>query len=378
MREQRPGASSRRAFTVQGGIHAESCNDDGVRDRRRAAGDRAASAQQEINLTVAAGQPLRAMKPLAMVSEFYIPEVEKRIKAAGLNIKINWKEAYAGSLLKPTFVLKGVQDGIADIGFEPTIFHPDKLPLEQISFVTPFVTSDVVMVGKAIDKLHATLPEYRAQYDKFGVIRLAGSSFDSYELFSTFPVKKFDDIKGKKIATAGAALQWLRGTGATPVQSNMTLYYNNAKTGVIDGFIIFPSSIPGMKYPEAAPYVTKVGFGAQYAAALIINKDVYAKLPPALQKILREAGAGLDRGRRQGAARRRQRRLRVGDQRSPTARSSMLPRDEQVKWANAMPNIAKEWAERTDKEGLPGTKVLAAYMDELRKAGAKPVRDWDK
>ena len=134
-----------------------------------------ASAQQEINLTVAAGQPLRAMKPLAMVSEFYIPEVEKRIKAAGLNIKINWKEAYAGSLLKPTFVLQGVQDGIADVGFEPTIFHPDKLPLEQITFVTPFVTTDVVLVGKTMDKLHATIPAMGAQYDKFGVIRIAGS-----------------------------------------------------------------------------------------------------------------------------------------------------------------------------------------------------------
>jgi TRAP-type C4-dicarboxylate transport system substrate-binding protein len=247
-----------------------------------------ASAQTEVNLTIAAGQPLRAMRPLEMVSSYFVPEVTKRAQAAG--IKINWKEAYAGSLLKPTFVLKGVQDGIADIGFEPTIFHPDRLPLEQISFVTPFATSDVVMVGKAIDKLHATFPEYPAQYDKFGVIRLAGSSYDSYELFSTFPVAKFDDIKGKKIATAGAALQWLRGTPATPVQSNMTLYYNNAKTGVIDGFIIFPSSIPGMKYPEAAQHVTKVGFGAQYAAALIINKDFNAKLPPALQKILREVG----------------------------------------------------------------------------------------
>lgn len=337
----------------------------------------AAYAQQEINLTVAAGQPLRAMRPLQMVSDFFIPEVERRIKAANLNIKINWKEAYAGSLLKPTFVLKGVQDGIADIGFEPTIFHPDKLPLEQISFITPFTTSDVVMVGKTIDKLHASIPEYRAQYDKFGVIRLAGSSYDSYELFSTFPVHKFDDVKGKKIATAGAALQWLRGTGATPVQSNMTLYYNNAKTGVIDGFIIFPSSIPGMKYPEAAPHVTKVGFGAQYAAALIINKGVYAKLPPALQTILREAGQAwtaaadkvqLDLGNK-------------GFESVPQfsgASNFVLPRSEQEKWANAMPNIAKEWAERTDKEGLPGSKALALYMDEVRKAGAKPVRDWDK
>lgn len=338
-----------------------------------------AFAQQEIELTVAAGQPTRAMRPLAMVSTFFIPEVDKRIKAAGLDkkYKIKWKEAYAGSLLKPTFVLQGVSDGVADIGFEPTIFHPDKLPLEQISFVTPFATSDVVLVGKTIDKMHEKFPEYSAQYDKFGVIRLAGSSYDSYELFTTFEVKKFEDIKGKKISTAGAALQWLRGTGATSVQSNMTQYYNNSKTGVIDGFIIFPSAIPGMKYPEAAPYVTKVGFGAQYAAALIINKGVYNKLPPEIRTILHEAGKAwtaaadkvqFDAGNEGFAS--------VTSY--PNGKTFVLPPSEQGEWAKAMPNIAKEWAEKLDKQGLPGSKVLAAYMDELRAAGAKPVRDWDK
>ncbi len=169
----------------------------------------------------------------------------------------------------------------------------------------------------------------------------------------------------------------MRGTPATPVQSNMTLYYNNAKTGVIDGFIIFPSSIPGMKFPEAAPYVTKVGFGAQYAAALIINKDFHAKLPPALQKILKEAGEAWT-----AAADKIQ--LDLGNEgfesvpKFPNGKNFVLPREEQVKWANAMPNIAKEWADRADKDGLPATKVLGAYMDELRKSGAKPVRDWDK
>jgi TRAP-type C4-dicarboxylate transport system substrate-binding protein len=338
-----------------------------------------AFAQQEIQLTVAAGQPLRAMRPLQMVEDFFIPEVDQRMKAAGLDkkYKINWKTAWAGSLLKPTQVLEGTRDGITDIGFEPTIFHPDKLPLEQISFLTPFTTSDVVQVGKAIDALHASLPEYKAQYDKFNVVRLGGSSYDSYELFSTFPVKKFEDIKGKKIATAGAALQWLRGTPATPVQSNMTLYYNSAKTGVIDGFIIFPSSIPGMKYPEAAPHVTKVGFGAQYAAALIINKGVYDKLPPEIRKVLHEAGqawtAAADKVM-----------IELGDSGFKSVstfqggEAYVLPREEQVKWANAMPNIAKEWAASMDKQGLPGSKALATYMAEMRKAGAKPVRDWDK
>jgi TRAP-type transport system periplasmic protein len=338
-----------------------------------------AAAQQEIQLTVAAGQPLRAMRPLQMVEDFFIPEVNKRMAAAGLDkkYKINWKTAWAGSLLKPTQVLEGTRDGITDIGFEPTIFHPDKLPLEQISFVTPFSTSDVVQVGKALDALHASIPEYKQQYDKFNVVRLGGSSFDSYELFTTSPVKQFQDIAGKKIATAGAALQWLRGTPATPVQSNMTLYYNSAKTGVVDGFIIFPSAIPGMKFPEAAPHVTKVGFGAQYAAALIINKGVYDKLPAEVRKVLHEAAQAwtaeadkvmIDLGN-------------AGFKSVPSfpgGQAYELPRAEQAKWANAMPNIAKEWAANMEKQGLPGNKALTAYMNEIRKAGAKPVRDWDK
>lgn len=338
-----------------------------------------AFAQQEITLTVAAGQPLRAMKPLNLVHTFFVPEVDKRVKAAGLDkkFKITWKEAYAGSLLKPTRVFQGVSDGIADIGFSPTIFHPDKLPLEQITFVTPFATTDVVLIGKTMDKMHATFPEYSAQYDKYGLIRLAGSSFDSYELFLTAPIKTFADVTGKKVATAGAALQWLRGTGATPVQSNMTLYYNNAKTGVIDGFIIFPSAIPGMKYPEAAPYVVKVGFGAQYAAALIVNKGVFNKLPSELQKILREVGQDWT-----AAADKVQ--LDAGNAgydsvtKFPKGEKIILSDAERKKWADAMPNIAKEWAERLEKEGQPGNKVLAAYMDALREAGVKPIRDWDK
>jgi TRAP-type C4-dicarboxylate transport system substrate-binding protein len=334
-----------------------------------------AYAQKEVSLTVAAGQPLRAMRPLAMVNSFYVPEVTKRALAAG--IKINWKEAYAGSLLKPTFVLKGVQDGIADIGFSPTIFHPDKLPLEQITFHTPFVTNDVQLVGKVMDKLHATIPAMGAQFDKFGVIRLAGSSFDTYDLFTTFPLNKFEDIKGKKIATAGAALQWLRNTGATPVQSNMTLYLNNAKTGVIDGFIIFSSATPGMKYPDGAPYVTRTGFGAQYAAALIVNKATFNKLPPELQKILRDVG-------KEWTDRADKVQFDAGNSgyamatKFPNGKTFDLPRAEQVKWANAIPNIAKEWAARADKDKLPGTQVLSSYMDAMRAAGAKPVRDWDK
>lgn len=335
-----------------------------------------ATAQEKINLTVAAGQAPRALKPLQLVTDVFIAEINKGIKQAGLNVEIVWKEAYAGSLLKPTRVLEGVKDGIAEVGFEPTIFHPDKLPLENITFMAPFLTNDVSMVSKAMNKMHATFPEYTAQYAKFGTVRLGGNSYDSYELISTFPVKKVEDLKGKKIGTAGAALSWIRGTGAVPVQSNMMEYYNSTKTGVFEGFIIFTSAHPGMKYPEVAPYTVKVGFGAQYAAAMIINQSVFNKFPPALQKIFRDAGqkwgeesdkAMQDAGQ-------------TGLQAVGGFKGQVLefPREEQIKWAKMMPNIAKEWAQKLDGQGLPGTKALAAYMDEMRRLGAKPARDWDK
>lgn len=335
-----------------------------------------ASAQDKINLTIAAGQAPRALKPLQLVTDVFIAEINKGIKEAGLKVEITWKEAYAGSLLKPTRVLEGVRDGIAEVGFEPTIFHPDKLPLENITFVVPFVTGDVSMVSKAMNKMHATFPEYVAQYAKFNTVRLGGNSYDSYELISTFPVRKVEDVKGRKLGTAGAALAWIRGTGAVPVQSNMMEYYNSTKTGVFEGFIIFPSSHPGMKYPEVAPYTVKVGFGAQYAAAMIINKGVYDKFPSALQKIFMAAGQKW--GEEADKAMQDAGQSGLSSVAGFKGQVIEFPREEQVKWAKMMPNIAKEWAQKLDAQGLPGTKALVAYMDEMRRLGAKPARDWDK
>ncbi|MGE3246558.1 MAG: TRAP transporter substrate-binding protein DctP [Beijerinckiaceae bacterium] len=337
-----------------------------------------AAEARNYRLTVAAGQPTRALANLGLVEKFFVPEIEKRIKAAGLKDSVQFRQAYAGTLLKPRAVLLGVQDGIADIGYEPTLFHPDKLPLEQVSFAVPFCTDDVLKVSKAIDHLHATIPEMRAQYDKFKVERLSGGSFDTYQFFTSFKAEKLEDLKGHKLGSTGAILQWLRLPGVTSVDSNMMEYYNSTKTGVYDGFIIFYSAAPAMKYPEAAPFVQDVNFGAMYAAALIANKSSMSRLPKEIQKIIRDVA------KEWGPA---------GDKAYADAGASGLAKSKQMfknatfikwsdaerkKWAMAMPNIAKEWAERTDKAGQPGTKVLKAYMDSLRRQGVNCLRQWDK
>jgi TRAP-type transport system periplasmic protein len=333
---------------------------------------------REYKLTTAAGQPTRAIPSLDVFSKWAVPEINKRLKAAGSKNTVAFKEAYAGTLLKPRRVLLGVQDGIADIGFVPALFHPDKLPLEQISFVTPFCTSDVSKPTKAYRALFKQLPDMAKAYAKFNVERIAGNTIDSYQFFTSFPFKKVEDLNGKKLAATGALLDMYKGLGVTTVDSNMMEYYNSTKTGVYQGFIIFGSATIPMKYPESAPYVTKADFGSTYTNVIVMNKDSLKRLAPDVRKVLREVMTEWeDKGDTATAAKAKW--SFEGSQKAfKDAKFYVLPDEERKKWAMKMPNVAKQWAERMDKKGLPGTKALKIYMDALRAEGVKCMRDWDK
>lgn len=50
--------------------------------------------------------------------------------------------------------------------------------------------------------------------------------------------------------------------------------------------------------------------------------------------------------------------------------------EDRAAWANAMPNIAQEWAATLNDNGEPGTEMLEAYLGKLEAAGFVGVRDW--
>lgn len=342
-----------------------------------AAGLSAPAAAETFTLTVAAGQNPAALPSLATVRDYFVPEVNRRLEEMGSEHSINFREAYSGSLLRAGAVFQGVSDGLADIGYIPTLFHPDRLALEQVSFQAPFCTDDLDVVTAAMQQLYDTIPAMQQQYAQHGQVRLAGTGVDSYQLMATFPVRTLEDVDGRRVGTAGAALQWLRGVGAVPVSSNMMEYYNSTRTGVYEGFIVMASTMPGMRYPEAAPYINQVGFGAMYAVSLSMNQASLERLPEDVQQVILEVGR--DYGTQadaayMGAADR-------GYGALPDFEDTEVvefPDEERQRWAEAMPNIAQEWAAAQDEAGLPGTEVLNGYMAALRDAGVTCARDWDQ
>jgi TRAP-type C4-dicarboxylate transport system substrate-binding protein len=334
----------------------------------------AAAAPQEIKITVGSGHP-----PLSgavkEIRDLFIPEVDKRLAASG-KYKITWTEAYAGTIAKPPGVLKAVEDGAMDVGHVPFLFNGDKLPLEQITYVTPFGPEDSVKLNEVILRLRKAVPEMDAQLLKHKQILLAPLPTDAYQIVAKKPVSKVEDLRGMKLGTAGQAGNWVRDTGVVAVSGDLTTFYNSMQTGVYEGIITFDTAVSAYKFYEVAPYIVKVGFGAQYASGLTVNerrwkgfpqevKDAFLAAAPLYEKKVslyyKDAGeASLKNAVEKGA------------------KIVAFPAEERAKLAKLLPNIAKEWAAAADAKGLPGTKTLVTYMQLCREAGIPHARQWDK
>lgn len=338
------------------------------------AGATLAAKAETVNITVAAGHP-PVFRWVKHVNQTFIPTVNKALE--GSDITVNWSEHYGGSLAKVGGVLEAVEAGLAEIGLVSSLFEAAKLSPQNVTYFTPFVSSNATAISDLMDKLHEENAELRRSWEDNNLEYLgAAIGIDDYLLMTNFPVKSLDDLKGKKIGAPGPAVNWLKGTGAVGVSGNLTTYYNELQTGVYDGVIVFATAaVPGKLY-EVAPFVTKVGFGAQYAGGIAANKDWFDAQPEALQTALRRGGVAQRKAYHEeldaaiSAA--------LETMRANGATITEVSPEFRMNWARGMENVAKNWAAQLDGEGKPGTSVLSAYMDAMRHAGATPVRNWDK
>lgn len=331
-----------------------------------------AAALETFNFTVIAGHPPIA-NGVSGIRDFFIPELEKRLAAEG-KYKIEWTQAYAGSVADVRGVLEAVESGIADFGYVPHLFEGDKLPLEQVTYIAPFGTKDLPKLMGIIEKLHDEIPEINAAWERNGQKVLAPVGVDTYYLLTNFPVDSLDDIRDRKIGVGGLALNWLKGTGAVPVAGALTSYYNALSTGLYDGVVVFESAVAPYKFHEVAPNITDVGLGATYASALTVNLDLWNSLPEDLRAVMEEVGAAYRDDTAAAYATRGVASL--AKAKAEGATFTALPADQQAAFAASLPNIALEWAAKMDAQGLPGTKTLEAYIRLSKEAGVEFTRDW--
>lgn len=333
-----------------------------------------AHATETIKAVVIDGYPARALW-VQEFTNFFIPEVDKRLAETG-NYEMDWQESYGGTIVKPKGVLEGLKLGLGDIGIVTTIFHSSKLPSQGIAAVTPFVSSDARAVAKAVDEIAKEYPAMQAEFDAQNQVYLAtGVVLDTYQVFSRERVESLADLEGSKVAGAGMNLRYLEGIeGAAGVRGGLTDFYNMVQTGLVDHAMLWPEAASTFKIAEVAPYMLKADLGAVNTKTITVNKDYWAKLPDEVKGVLQEVAVAY-RDHLAGIA---MERAQASVDAYIEAGGTVVEMDpaEREAWAQAMPNIAAEWAETLDNEGQPGTEMLNAYIGKLKDAGFEPVRDW--
>lgn len=332
------------------------------------------AAADSFSATIAAGHP-PVFRWVRMLDEAFIPAVQETLEGTGHSVSFTGQ--YGGAIAGVGEELEAVEAGLAEIGICQSLFDPAKLAVQNVTYYTPFVSDDARTVSDLMDRLHKEDERMRAAYAENGVVYLgAPVAIDDYLLMTNFQVESLADLDGRKIAAPGAAINWLSGTGAVGVSGNLTTYYNELKTGVYDGVIVFASAaLPGKLY-EVAPYITRAGLGAQYAGALCANADWWEGLPAEVQEALTSAAdttadwylGDLEAAVTNAFAAMAEQGATVTD----------APQEMREAWAAGMDNAAKTWASSLDAEGKPGTAILSLYMESMREAGATPLRDWDK
>lgn len=332
----------------------------------------ATTAQAETyNLTMASSHPT-VLPWVGQLSTLVVAESNARLEAMGSDDRIEWTEAYGGSLYGFKDTLEAVGDGLTDAGWVGTLWEGSKMPLQNVTYFTPFVSDDLVGTLKIMNELHREVPALQEAWEDENVVFLGASGVETYHLFTNFPVNSLADLDGRKIIAPGPSANWIKHLGAVPVDGALPTYYNQIQTGVADGVVVIITGAFPNKHFEVAPYVTLIGLGAQMTGGLGFNKDVWDDLSNDVRQVLTELGEEYTVAHAEEVMARYDAFLaqlpEVG------ANVTELPASEIDTWAAGMPNLAGAWVEANADDGA--ADVLEAYMAKVKAAGLEPRIDW--
>jgi len=206
----------------------------------------------------------------------FINEVERR---TGGRIKISYFPG--GSLLKAPAVIKGIETGIADIGFSHIEYTPGRFPVTEVAemplgYPTAWVANQV---------MNEFVNEFKLkEWSKVKILWMHGNG--PSQLVTKKPVRTLEDLKGMTIRAPGRMAEVISALGGTPAPTPVMETYDAMAKGVLDGAFVGGESVKNFRFGEVAKYVTDTWHvGPVYPFYVAMNKQKYNSLPPDLKEI---------------------------------------------------------------------------------------------
>lgn len=235
----------------------------------------AALAQKTINLKIANFFPPPAKQ--SKILEQFGQDLEVR---SGGRFKVQYFAG--GSLLKAPAIYKGIEAGIADIGYSHVYYTPGRFPVSEGLGLPVGVPSAYVGAHMGYDFTQKFQPK---EWNRVKLLALHANAPSM--VISKKQVNTLDDMKGLTIRAPGLSGVIVKALGATPAPTPMMEVYDAMAKGVNDGVWAPWETLRTFRFAEVSKYVTVCWqIGASYPFYLAMNKRKYESLPADLKEVV--------------------------------------------------------------------------------------------
>ena len=203
-------------------------------------------------------------------------------------------EVYTGTvLLAPRATLQGIRDNVVQVGSHPAVYTPSEMPVAMAIQELGFNYDDALTMVMAITDWSMTNPTQLAEWKDNEIVYLGGYATPPYLMFCREPVTNLEEIKGKRLRTAGSTVsQWVESVGAIPVNVPSSEMYSGLDRGTLDCATNAGSDLIERSLWEVAPHTTVLPTGMYYSGPKWgYNTGFWASLTPEQRRTIMDVTA---------------------------------------------------------------------------------------
>lgn len=203
-------------------------------------------------------------------------------------------EVYTGTvLLAPRATLQGIRDNVIQVGSHPAVYTPSEMPVAMAVQELGFNYDDALAMVMAITDFSMNNPTQLQEWRDNEIVYLGGYATPPYLLFCREPVTNLEQIKGKRLRTAGSTVsQWVEEVGGIPVNVPSSEMYTGLDRGTLDCATNAGSDLIERSLWEVAPHTTVLPTGMYYSGPKWgYNEEFWASLTPEQRRTLMDVTA---------------------------------------------------------------------------------------
>jgi len=303
----------------------------------------------------------------AKALEWFADQIKER-SGGELVVEFHW----GGSLLGGKATLKGVGDGVADMGTAIGFFTPKKLKAYNMGDL-PVDNSDPWVGMRAFYDIASGHPALQKEFADAGVTYVTNFTTGPIQLICKPEVKTLADLKGKKLRGSGPYGKAFSDLGAIVQRMSQSKVYQALDSGLVECNQNYYYSMKAYKQYEVAGNVLALDWGQNMSFGVVMNKAVLDGLSAKLQAVISDASSDfidhLGRAMIEQSNGDKMAMEKGIDGKSISI--SRLPDTERERLLDAGRKYIKVWEEETNAAGKDGTGLLKAYVARVEHYAAE-------